>query len=207
MKLKLNIFSRSLDLLKGEHLKPDYIAINPASTVPALIDGDLQLFDSSAMAIHMVEKYAKDDSLYPKDPSRRAKVNEKLFYVASTIFPNVYNVFFPVIFQTATEISKTSYERFARIYDTVEKILSKSEYLAGEEITLPDLFLWSITESMSRLILIDTLKFPKYTEWLKNMRQHPCNAYQQEGADLHVKFFNMSIDRNKKLRDELDVHH
>lgn len=189
-------------MLKGEHLKPEYVSINPASTVPALIDGNINLFDSSAIAIHMVEKYGKNDSLYPKNLDERSKVNEKLFYVSATVFPNLYNIFYPVIFQRATEISKTSYERFARIYSTVEKFLSKSEFLAGSEMTLPDLFLWSITESMSRLILIDTLKFPKYTEWLKIMRQHSCNAYQQEGADLHVKFFNMSIDRNKKLIEE-----
>lgn len=188
--------------MEGEHLKSEYNKINPASTVPALIDGDLTIFDSSAMSIYMVEKYGENDSLYPKDPIKRAKVNENLFYVAATIYPNVYNVFFPVIYQTATEISKTSYERFSRAYDTIEKILIKNEYMAGSEMTLPDLFLWSITESMSRLILIDTLKFPHYTAWLKRMRQHPCNSYQQEGADLQVKYFNMSIERNKKLSEQ-----
>lgn len=188
--------------MKGDHLKSEYITINPSSTVPALVDGDINLFDSSAIAIYLVEKYGKDDSLYPKDATKRAKVNENLFYVAATVFPNVYNVFYPVIYRTATEISKTSYERFSRVYDTVEKILSKNEYMAGSEMTLPDIFLWSITESMSRLILIDTFKHPKYTAWLEKMRQHPCNSYQQEGADLHVKCFNMSIERNKNLAEQ-----
>lgn len=50
-----------------------------------LVDGDLKVFDSSAIAIYLVENYAKDDSLYPKDPVKRVKVNEKLFYVSSTV--------------------------------------------------------------------------------------------------------------------------
>lgn len=53
--------------------------------MPVLVDGDMNLFDSSAIAIYLVQKYAKDDSLYPKDPEKLAKVNEKLFYVSGTV--------------------------------------------------------------------------------------------------------------------------
>lgn len=72
-------------MAQGEQLKPEYLSLNPAGTVPLLIDGDLRVADSSAIAIYLVETYAKDDSLYPKDPVQRVKVNERLFYVASTV--------------------------------------------------------------------------------------------------------------------------
>lgn len=58
-----------MNLRAGEHLKPEYLSINAAGTVPMLIDGDLKVFDSSAIAIYLVENYAKDDSLCPKRSS------------------------------------------------------------------------------------------------------------------------------------------
>lgn len=189
-------------MLKGAHLEPKYLAINPASTVPALVDGDLKIFDSSAIAIYLVENYAKDDSLYPKEKLKRAKVNEKLFYVASTVFPSIFNVFFPVIFCGATEVNETSIARLHRIYGTIEMMLADQEYLTGSNITLPDLFLWCITESISRVVSIDSEKHPKYLEWLEKMRQHPCNDYQQEGTELHIKVFEMAKERNLKSKQQ-----
>jgi glutathione S-transferase len=186
--------------LNGAHLKPEFKAINPASTVPALVDGDLKLFDSSAIATYLVDKYAKEDSLFPKDVVKRAKVNEKLFYVASTVFPCIFGVFFPVIFETAVEVSETSNRRLHRIYDTIEAILSENVYLTGTEITLPDLYLWCLTESIKSVIPIDSDKYPKYTNWLEKMREHPCNDYQQEGVELHMKVYQNALERNQKAK-------
>lgn len=187
-------------MLKGAHLEPKYLAINPSSTVPALVDGDLRLFDSSAIAIYLVENYAKNDSLYPKDKLKRAKVNEKLFYVATSVFPSIFNVFFPVIFQDAIEIAEASIQRLHRVYGTIEMILAEQDFLAGSEITLPDLFLWCITESINRVVPIDCEKHPKYIGWLEKMRKHPCNQYQQDGVDLHIQVFEMAKERNIKAK-------
>ena len=34
-----------LDMQAGEHLKPEYLAINPVGKVPAIVDGDFQLWN------------------------------------------------------------------------------------------------------------------------------------------------------------------
>lgn len=189
-------------MLKGAHHDSEFKVINPASTVPALVDGDIKLFDSSAIAIYLVENYAKDDSLYPKEKLKRAKVNEKLFYVATSVFPSIFNVFFPVIFKDAIEIPETAIQRLHRVYGTIEMILADQEYLSGSELTLPDLFLWCITESINRVVPIDNEKHPKYIAWLEKMRQHPCNQYQQDGVDLHIQVFEMAKERNIKAKQQ-----
>lgn len=183
-------------MLKGAHHEPQYKTINPASTVPVLVDGDLSIFDSCAIAIYLVENYGKDDSLYPKEKLARAKVNEKLFYVASTAFPSIFNIFFSVYFAGVSEVAESAIVRMHRVYGTVEMMLADQSYLTGSDITLPDLYLWCITESISRVVPIDTEKHPKYIEWLKRMRQHPCNDYQQSGSDIHFKMFEVMKGRN-----------
>lgn len=183
-------------MIQGEHFSPEYKAINPTSTVPALVDGDTKVFDSNAIAIYLVENYAKDDSLYPKDIKMRTKVNERLFYIASYMFPRGYQIFFPVFLGRETKISDQQIIECMRGYETIETFLDGNEYLAGSTMTLCDLSLWCLTESGSQLIPIDAKKFPNYTRWLKKMRELPSYEFNKEGADLHVGFYKMCLERN-----------
>lgn len=55
----------NVDLTKGEHRKPDFLAINPNGRVPALIDGDIKLWESDAIMCHLARVAGSD--LWPND--------------------------------------------------------------------------------------------------------------------------------------------
>jgi glutathione S-transferase len=55
-----------LDGSKQEHRTPSFLAINPHGKVPALVDGDVKLFESGAILIHLGEKYGVDKQLWPR---------------------------------------------------------------------------------------------------------------------------------------------
>jgi glutathione S-transferase len=158
------------------------------------------LFDSSAIAIYLVEKYAKDDSLYPKDIQKRAKVNEKIFYCSSTIFPTGFQIFYPVIFGTATETDPAVLKKFERIVETIESFFNDGEYVTGDTMTLADIFLWSILESGTRVIPLDVEKSKNTIRFLEKMRQLPSNEFMQQGAEMHISFYNKCLERNKAMK-------
>lgn len=151
-------------------MTPEYKAINPTSTVPVLLDDDIKVFDSSAIGIYLVEKYAKGNDLYPKDLILKTKVNERLFYIASFMFPRGFQVFGPTLFGNQTEIPQKVIDDLHRGYQTVETILEGNEYLIGDTLTLADLSLWCLSESGCQVVEIDAEKFPNYTRWLTKMR-------------------------------------
>lgn len=39
---------------------------------------------------YLVDTYAKDDSLYPRDPKLRAKINARLYFDCGTLCPKIY---------------------------------------------------------------------------------------------------------------------
>ena len=47
-----------VDLAKGEHKKPEFLAMNPFGQVPVLQDGDVTLGDSNAILVYLEAKYA-----------------------------------------------------------------------------------------------------------------------------------------------------
>jgi hypothetical protein len=48
---------------------------------------------SHAIMCYLVEQYAKDDSLYPKDPKKRALVNHKLYFDTTTLYQRFINYY------------------------------------------------------------------------------------------------------------------
>ena len=51
---------------QGDHKKPAFLAINPNGKVPALVDGDLKLFESLAIVFHLGDRYGESKGLWPK---------------------------------------------------------------------------------------------------------------------------------------------
>lgn len=180
----------------GEHLSPAYKAINPTSTIPALVDGDNIIFDSSAISIYLVEKYAKNDSLYPKDLMLRTKVNERLFFIASFMFPRGTQMLYPICFGKATEIDETKLKEMMRGYETLDTFLTGNDYLTGSTMTLCDISGWSLMEASDRFLPVDEEKFPNLKRWLTKMREHPEYPLVKEGADMHMGFIKKCLERN-----------
>jgi len=54
-----------LDAKKQEHRAPKYLAVNPHGKVPALADGDQIFFESSAILLHLGNKYGVEKKLWP----------------------------------------------------------------------------------------------------------------------------------------------
>src|SRR2546422_5566500 len=88
---------RVVDLMKGEHYQPEYVAINPNRLVPVLEDGDFRLTESSAILKYLAEKTGS--STYPKELRARAKVNEMMDWINTQICREfAYGLVYPQIF-------------------------------------------------------------------------------------------------------------
>lgn len=58
-----------VDTRKGEQFAPEFLAINPNGKVPAIIDGDVTMFDSNAILLHLAEKTGRFLGSLPSGPS------------------------------------------------------------------------------------------------------------------------------------------
>lgn len=74
-----------VNLPKGDHLKPDYLAINPKATVPALVRADGHvLTELSAMAYWLALAFPRG-RLWPQDKDDAARAIELMTFVTATI--------------------------------------------------------------------------------------------------------------------------
>ncbi|NOU24396.1 MAG: glutathione S-transferase family protein [Methylotenera sp.] len=73
-------------LQNGELKKPEYLAINPHGKVPTLIDGDLTLWEATAIVEYLEERYPQN-SLLPKDIAERAIARRLVAEGYSYLYP------------------------------------------------------------------------------------------------------------------------
>jgi glutathione S-transferase len=76
-----------LSFYNQEQTKPEYLAINPKGRVPALVTDQGTLTETAAILTYIAELHPKAN-LIPKDVFLRAKMNEMLTYLASTVHVN-----------------------------------------------------------------------------------------------------------------------
>src|SRR3989440_6962818 len=72
-----------VDTRKGEQHAPEFRAINPNAKVPALVDGDTVVFDSSAILLYLAESTGK----FLSAPKSRGQMLSWLMFTASGIGP------------------------------------------------------------------------------------------------------------------------
>ena len=128
-----------VDTRKGDQHKPDFLKINPNAKVPAIVDGDATVFDSSACLLYLGEKTGK--FLPAKTDKARGELFSWMFFVSSGVGPySGQSVHFRVYAPEKIEYAMNRYKNEAnRLYGVVNKRLGESKYLACDEYTIADM--------------------------------------------------------------------
>ncbi|KAG5890147.1 hypothetical protein JTB14_010165 [Gonioctena quinquepunctata] len=127
-----------IDLFKKEQFKEDFININPQHTVPTLVDGELTLWDGHAIACYLATAYAKNDTIYPKDPKKRALVNQRLYFDCGTLYPRIRAICFPVLFLGENEVLDEYKGPLEEALGFLDVFLEGNDFVCGKNLTIAD---------------------------------------------------------------------
>lgn len=165
--------------------------INPQHTIPTLMDEDFVIWDSHVISAYLVEKYASDDSLYPKDLRKRAVVDQRLHFDSGVLFPRVQNLVvrkmlafyatkiftfkfqFPIVILDEKEISKEKLSAITESYTFLDKFLEEREYVAGDSLTIADFCCVSTISTATIIIPISNERYPNLSRWYHLCRSLP----------------------------------
>lgn len=105
---------RRLDSRDGDHLKPDYLKLNPNGVVPTLVHDGEVIIDSSVILEYLDEVFP-ELSLTPKDPVGRAQMRKWLRYFEEVATPAVrYPSFNRVLIHSFRKLPEEKFEKAAR---------------------------------------------------------------------------------------------
>lgn len=148
--------------------------MNPQHTVPTLSDNGNFLWDSHAISTYLIRKYGGEDHpLYPTDIYTRARIDQRLYFDASTLFAALREIFYPIYFEGAYDVSAKAIKTTNDAYAFMETFLNDDPYLVGQYITAADYSAITSVTQLSSAVPIDAEKYPKLSDWIKRFDDMP----------------------------------
>ncbi|XP_039299757.1 glutathione S-transferase 1-like [Nilaparvata lugens] len=185
--LNLEVNRKEINLFNRENLEPAFIQLNPQHTIPTIVDDGFVLWDSHAINAYLVSKYAKDDSLYPKDIQKRAIIDQRLHFEGSVLFTHGVRCFLPLFFGLSKTIPEDQRSQTDQYYEIVDKFLEGNTWIAGDQLTIADFSYISTLSGLSQ-IFTGVEKYKNISTYMdrckENMKDY--DSANQQGVDKYV---------------------
>lgn len=145
-----------LDMSSGEHLKADFLKLNPFGKVPTLVDGDLVLYESGAILLYLDLKYGgKDLSI-----GQQAIRSQWVLFANSTL--------------TGIFIEASRDRELPKLMPPLNEMLSKHPFILGDEFSVVDVAVGSMLIYIPLLLKLDLSAYPAVVNYIQALSNRPA---------------------------------
>ena len=168
---------------KGEQFGSGFVAINPNSKIPAMLDQSTspptRVFESGAILLYLAEKF---DAFVPHEPSARAECMSWLFWQMGSA-PYLGGGF-GHFYHYAPEPLEYPIDRFAmevkRQLDVLERNLSDRQFLCGDDYNIADIatYAWYgnlvLNNAYEAAEFLDVTSYENVVRWASEIQARPA---------------------------------
>ncbi|CAH2268034.1 jg10222 [Pararge aegeria aegeria] len=158
-----------LNLLEKEQLKPEYLNKNPMHSVPMLED------DTDSLFIH------------DRGSWKRSLIEISFPLYTSCILCSQSQFMFPALFEGVRQVPEKPRNALLECYDFLETFLTKTKFIAGDNITIADVSIVPTVAAASYIVPIDDKKYPKLQAWFSNMEKQPFYQKRTAAGTMQLK--------------------
>lgn len=140
-----------VDQEKGMHRQPEYMKLNPSGRIPVLIDGDLVLFETAAICLHLVDRHPEAGFAPAIGTIERAQFYKWLIYLTNTLQAELITYFYSDRLtdddKAAAQVKAHAETRVGTMLDLLDNELAKSggPFLLGTKFTAVDPYLFMLS--------------------------------------------------------------
>ncbi|SHO54990.1 glutathione S-transferase family protein [Vibrio quintilis] len=187
--MNLNYELILLDKKNNEHKSPEYLKINPAGRIPALVADGQAIFESPAICIHLCESHPESGLIPAVGEANRPLFFQWLAYLNNTLQTELMVRYYPQRHTTDEQgipaVVAAQDERIAEALAVINDQLTGNQYLLGDQLSACDYFFFMLA-GWATPVEKSPLTFPAIKAYLQRMSQLPvvkavCDV---EGVDL-----------------------
>ncbi|XZG69586.1 glutathione S-transferase family protein [Chitinibacteraceae bacterium HSL-7] len=175
-----------VDRTQNAHKSAGYLKLNPSGRIPALVDGDLVLFESAAICVHLAERFPAAGLLPELGSAERAHAFKWLMYLTNTLQPEILTYYYPERWSDsdaqADQIRQHAEARIADMLALIDNELADGRsWLLGAHFRLVDPFLVMLCR-WTRAHARPARAYPHLGAYLERALQRPAirAAFERE---------------------------
>jgi glutathione S-transferase len=159
----------------GDTRRPEFLAINPNGHIPALVDGDVKLFESLAITLYLARKYG--GGFWPNNVEDEGRAFQWSFWAITELeepllIMLMHGAMLPPAQRDAAKAADAK-ARLAKPLDVLEGALRGRAVLVGTQFGVADLNVASVL-SWARMLRVDLTRWPWVEAWLARCLDRPA---------------------------------
>lgn len=164
----------SVNLLEGEHKRPEFLRLNPAGKIPVLVDGDRIIPESAAIVLYLADKYP-EKTLLPVDLDERAQAYRWTLFAVTELEQPLWRItrhtfLYPPDKRLPADI-ELARDDFMTMAAILDKHLEAREFIVGQRLTVADCVTAYLIDWANEFHLIDA--FPRLQAYLERLYARP----------------------------------
>jgi glutathione S-transferase len=186
--LEVDFDAVSVNLMAGEHRRPEFLAINPAAKVPVLVDDGMVLTESVAIVLHLADKYP-EKRLMPATACKRAQALRWLLFTTTELEQPLWrmakhNFIYPEDKRLPADIALAR-EEFAAMAEILDRHMTDREFVVGDRVSVADFVLAYTLDWASQAEVLDSL--PRLEGYMLRMYDRPLAPMRIKDAFASVR--------------------
>lgn len=173
------------------HKSPDYLKLNPNGLIPVLVDGDLVLYETAAIALHLADTHPAARLAPPVGTKERAEFYKWLIWMTNTLQPALIIYFYPDRWadpgatQAADDLRRHAQERIGGLLDQMDAELARhgGPWFGGAAYSALDPFAFTLCRWTRGFSMAPARDRPHLGPYLERMLERPAvqRALANEG--------------------------
>jgi glutathione S-transferase len=133
-----------LDIAARQNKTPEYLSIHPLGKVPALVDGEVTIFESAAIIAWLADRFPEKRMAPPPSSPQRAAYHQWMFYAVTTLEPPIAAIAHAQQDKSDAATLAEAREKLREYLVPVEKALVGRSFVLGEEFSAADVVLGGV---------------------------------------------------------------
>ena len=173
---------RLVDRGGGEHKQAAYLRLNPNGVIPVLVDGDLVLYETAAICLHLADTHPAAGLMPALGSPERAQAYKWLMWATNTLQATLMHYFYPermVDEGNAAGAAQVKAHAEARVGELLAQIdrelaLGATNWFQGERFSVVDPYLFMLCRWTRGFASRPARDYPNIAPYLARVLARPA---------------------------------
>ena len=170
--------NKSINFREGEHKSAEFMKINPNGKIHVLVHDDFTIWESMGINFYLADAFKPE--LLGADSKVRGLVHQWSIWSIADLQAPLIAIFIQLVFvpedKRDHKVIEQAQKKLPAMFETLDRALGDSQYLAGDLFTLADLNVASVV-AVCQEIKYDMSAYKNINNWLGQLSERP--AYQK----------------------------